>query len=508
MQMFKKFKLVKILTIIACLILANTYFVFAGSAEIQNLTISPDPVANDSPITISFEIRGDAVNGDECFFVTVGSVNTYNGDDDSCRQQWLADETGIYQGYDTPGTTYWWLDGVSQTASGMTSTDYRGSDGGLCTGNGTTWRRVDIITHIAPEMSGNYYIGVGTREHNHVSDGCCNYNQELDSSAFTSFTVTGTPLIKIDLLQCNDNSVVDGVPECSNNEIKIRLKLINHGESGVWIENFEYRYCFYDTDTSYDSQSSTNFNMSYAAGPGPGFCNPFNPQGEAVITTETFVDCGDDRWLNHCFKLTFENMPQRPYMIPPGGGYIEGGSPTVWFRRTGSRCWDTSDDYSRVTELEDCPTYGDQDEVPLYYGGTHVCEYEDYDHEDAETGLKDCYTDEDCGDWGYLDIDKSITNGTEFMIGDTVTYCITVTNTSGSTVTFNIWDTIPDVTEYRGCDNSCSTSGGDTVVYWTITNLASDASATRCFWVEVTDYPTNLPEKHSVFAYLNEYIPY
>ena len=166
----------------------------------------------------------------------------------------------------------------------------------------------------------------------------------------------------------------------------------------------------------------------------------------------------------------------------------------------------------RIDEAVDCSgsydTFGDMVEMPLFYEGTHVCEYEDVTHEDAETGEEYCYNTQDCipEQWGYLDTTKIITNGTESTIGDTVTYCLTVTNTSGSSVTFDLWDTLPEITSFVDCDNGCTntTYGSREVVHWEIT-LASDASATRCFWVTVDSYPYFILHKE-YFARCEEFL--
>lgn len=68
---------------------------------------------------------------------------------------------------------------------------------------------------------------------------------------------------------------------------------------------------------------------------------------------------------------------------------------------------------------------------------------------------------------------------TSMYVGDTVSFCLTTTNTGGSNYTFNMWDTVPAGLTYLDCSDSCTYSGG--VVSWTITNLAGSSAVTRCF---------------------------
>ena len=85
---------------------------------------------------------------------------------------------------------------------------------------------------------------------------------------------------------------------------------------------------------------------------------------------------------------------------------------------------------------------------------------------------------------------------TQAVFGDTVTYCITVSNGSGSPVVgFHVWDTIPTVYTYVGCDNACTQAGS--LVSWTIT-IPANSYVTVCFWGKITSY--------SFFDYNKEFL--
>lgn len=75
-------------------------------------------------------------------------------------------------------------------------------------------------------------------------------------------------------------------------------------------------------------------------------------------------------------------------------------------------------------------------------------------------------------------------------IGDTITYCLTYTNSTTSDMDTDIWDTVPANTLYLGCTNGCDivVDGGNNIVHW-FTTVGAGYSGTVCFWVKVTGYP-------------------
>jgi uncharacterized repeat protein (TIGR01451 family) len=73
------------------------------------------------------------------------------------------------------------------------------------------------------------------------------------------------------------------------------------------------------------------------------------------------------------------------------------------------------------------------------------------------------------------------------VLGDTVTYCIAVSNgTASDVVGFKLWDTIPAVYTYLGCDNGCSKAGS--LISWNIT-IPANSVVSVCFWGSITSYP-------------------
>jgi uncharacterized repeat protein (TIGR01451 family) len=71
-------------------------------------------------------------------------------------------------------------------------------------------------------------------------------------------------------------------------------------------------------------------------------------------------------------------------------------------------------------------------------------------------------------------------------MGDTINFCITVTNNTTNDVDTSVWDTVPAQMTYIGCDNGCAISGA--VVSWFI-SLGAGQNRMLCFWARVTSYP-------------------
>jgi uncharacterized repeat protein (TIGR01451 family) len=75
-------------------------------------------------------------------------------------------------------------------------------------------------------------------------------------------------------------------------------------------------------------------------------------------------------------------------------------------------------------------------------------------------------------------------------LGDTITYCFNYNNTDAAPWTFNIWDTIPAVTDFVGCDHGCTTqtAGSSVLVVWPVT-VTPGGSGSVCAWVAANRYP-------------------
>ena len=86
-------------------------------------------------------------------------------------------------------------------------------------------------------------------------------------------------------------------------------------------------------------------------------------------------------------------------------------------------------------------------------------------------------------------ITKSI-NKTAAVLGDTITYCFNYTNPEAAVRTFNLWDTIPAVADFIGCDSGCTVQayGSNIVVNWPL-SVAANGSGTVCMWVAANRYP-------------------
>lgn len=116
-----------------------------------------------------------------------------------------------------------------------------------------------------------------------------------------------------------------------------------------------------------------------------------------------------------------------------------------------------------------------------------------------------------------INISKS-EDKTQVPMGDTVQYCITFTNVGGSFATFDIWDTIPDVTNFLWCTDGCTapssgSQGSTYVVDWHLTAVPPGTSGTVCMWVQLARWPYYRPEnlkeyfaglKHRFMSYFRE----
>lgn len=83
-------------------------------------------------------------------------------------------------------------------------------------------------------------------------------------------------------------------------------------------------------------------------------------------------------------------------------------------------------------------------------------------------------------------IDKHI-----YSLGEQVNYCLRYTNNGTTAASFSIWDTIPAVTDFVSCSDSCSqvTYGSYHLVVWNIVNLGVGVTDQVCFVVQVNRLP-------------------
>jgi uncharacterized repeat protein (TIGR01451 family) len=85
-----------------------------------------------------------------------------------------------------------------------------------------------------------------------------------------------------------------------------------------------------------------------------------------------------------------------------------------------------------------------------------------------------------------------------YILGDTITYCLTFTNNGTGPASFTIWDTIPAVTDFVGCDNGTkgySTGCGSltmspwVLAMWNIADVPVGGFDTICVYVKVNRLP-------------------
>jgi len=99
-----------------------------------------------------------------------------------------------------------------------------------------------------------------------------------------------------------------------------------------------------------------------------------------------------------------------------------------------------------------------------------------------------------------VNITKTISK-TTLTLGETFTYCFNYNNTEASPWTFTIWDTIPGVTDFVGCDHGCTTAvnGSNVVVTWPIT-VPANGSGSVCMWVAANRFPFFRPRDREMTA--------
>jgi len=96
-------------------------------------------------------------------------------------------------------------------------------------------------------------------------------------------------------------------------------------------------------------------------------------------------------------------------------------------------------------------------------------------------------------------------SSTTVMLGGTVQYCLNYYNTGSATASFNIWDTIPAVTNFVSCTGSCTqtTYGSNVVLSWSISSLAAGGNGSVCFVVQVVAVPYLIDDR-DLFGMIDE----
>jgi|GEM_PF-2176777 hypothetical protein len=88
-----------------------------------------------------------------------------------------------------------------------------------------------------------------------------------------------------------------------------------------------------------------------------------------------------------------------------------------------------------------------------------------------------------------VSITKTISSS-NVSLGQVITYCFDYHNYDVATANFGIWDTIPSVTDFVGCDSGCSTTtyGSNVVVSWSL-SVPTNTTGAVCFWVAANRFP-------------------
>ena len=493
-----------LLLLISSAFLAVAGRLTAGSVLLQNLAVT-GTLSPGQAITITFQISDTANSGNSMqFAVGISDRPQYlaGSNDDPKATNWLADAAGVF------GSANWWLNGVSQAATNMATTDVAGLSGAdLNAGPATTaWKNVSIVTRIPQEMTGTMYLYIPARE---VSmTGNCSFSAQFDSKLSQTLAITGAATYRFDLKFCNDGSDADGTGQITT---RLRYKIYNYGESGVDIKNFKWRWYFNgDGVTSGNWQTQNGLQTAAYYPSGVAYCGtPNNTSGTFIPITLT--DCGGGRTANMYYEWTPTTGPQGGqdfYLIPPGGGWA-GPSNQEWFRPNSSVAISRANDYTRPSDYPSCGaspyTGGDSKYATLYYNGSLVCEYINATTPDPNTGNEPCNIAGSCGasptptttPTPAMQLVKSMSVAGA-ALGDTVTYCLAWTNNAAAAQTFDVWDTISTYISYLGCISGCAKAGN--VVSWTIVGAAPGASGSVCFWGTVNGYPWHLEPLEDALA--------
>jgi uncharacterized repeat protein (TIGR01451 family) len=491
------------------LLLALPVLAAANDTEIRNVTMSPASPATNSDVTICFDVRN---TGGATSYVSVGfadsgyvfNCNTVN------QVNWVLDDRGVYRGGSLT------VSGTSQAVTSNNYTDVVGPNGGVNVGTttGTNWKQVCIQTHIPPEFSGNYTVIVApSRDGLSELDLTCGTCQQANTAAsfgYTNFTVTGSPLVKLNLEVCNAGA-------CTTGAICWEYKVTNWGESGVRVTGLAMKFCYYDTNYNWEAQGSSNAQAYLPSG--ATYCNTYNPSEQYSFTNFSTVDCGPDGKANQCYNYTIKGGPinqSMPYYDPPAGGSLQSQSPPIWFRPIPNVLPTTTDDYANLNNAATCGSgWSSIPHIALYNNGSLVCEWSSSVSTDNSTGVPHCGSTGGCNNCPAGGVSNMARNSTGpsnvvclniysptptpvmqltkvadravGLLGDTITYTITWKNNASAARTMTIWDTVPFNTTYVGCNNACTQSGG--VVTWNLGSQAAGATGTVQFWVTVSALP-------------------
>jgi uncharacterized repeat protein (TIGR01451 family) len=478
--------------------LNNTYVLING-------TTSATTVAPGSVITIGFQLAETSSNQATQFAVlfdkgtglpTRCETDVIAGSDASVGQNRVYG-TNVYAFYGdgASANTYHQVTARATTWDGEGGT-YSGVQ--LPTTTSTSYRSVTIVTKVPPEYNGTYYIHVIARGGGSKLEFMCSQgdnganNEDIVNSAAITVSGAATPY-KLDLEMCYNAT--------SGTQYNVRYRIVNRSESGVRVADLSYKFWWYDSYTNYVMQQTRSQRIYNPAGTWYRNGN-LNFTNTDTFTGLTAADCTDTgtpsstRQSNRSYTATFSNNA----LVAAGGGFLSNYSyGDIIIRRNDSATITKTDDYWMEADLTSgCSSYPTTDTkyAGLYYTGLLVCEYDTTVVSGGSDAVDDLTGEEPCDTSGCPKITLTKTaDKTTAIQGDTISYCITATNTGSSARTFTIWDTVPTGLTYLDCSDSCTRSG--TLVYWTVTSLAASSSVTRCYRATVTGWP--LFEQHKIF---------
>lgn len=490
----KKFIAIKIFLIVIGILFS---FELCPAVTLSNLSVSPSSITAGGYITTSFNINtGSATSYYVIALSPFANFNCseFNASSPTQYNLFVVNKDGVYD-------------------STMSIPDYIGPDSskqgsgmgyGIEISTGGSTQSLTYVFKVPPDApSGNVYVHVLANDWSiNAYPLSCNPAAILDSSAINVTAIDDCRRLDLEMFNPTSASTTAQV-------IQMGIRITNYGIWPVPINGLKYRWWFTDDSTGFgDSNSVPTNNQELFAGNNRSYLGQVGTMTQSWDHLSAEQNCTGNRNAYYYTKVVISGSAGQ--VIPGGGGYLSThdneSDAGLRFHITAPTSWDYfdsyTDDYSRHMDFGyGFSNHNSSKYVTLYDSdGNLLREYIGWDSFDPNTGEEPCNITSSlpvCGGESTIYVTKSV-NKQIVSLGETITYCLSIYNNTGSTQTFNVWDTIPYVTTYRGCDNSCGTTtiGSNFIVYWTISNLAAGETVQRCFWVEVTSLPENWFERY------------
>ncbi len=233
-------------------------------------------------------------------------------------------------------------------------------------------------------------------------------------------------------------------------------------------------------DMAYINPSGTNVLAVY---------NPNTITGFVWASWVLDITCFDGSHMYQTNEGTNVAMYNQPTSTDPAPAVDGGGRPWYHPAYTGAAAWITPVAVTFPDALYYSPAIYPPTGLPLRPASYVSTAGNHPGNADASPAGQALYFRQTFSFLQPVSIVKTI-NKTSFALNETITYCFNYSNPEPVARTFTLWDTIPGVTDFIGCNNGCTTQtyGTDVVVRWTI-NVPASGSGSVCMWVGANRYP-------------------